>query len=492
MTRRCRRNLARRSGLVAIFMTACIASAVAWAPAASAAPGGVERTPVMGWSSWSFLRFGVDTKRIEGEAKALVTTGLKKYGYDYVNVDDNWYVCPGPQGPKVDRDGRWVVDNQEFHHVGSENGLAAVAAYVHRLGLKFGIYETPGISKQAVKANTRVAGTSYTADEIATKQPQNNYNCGGMVGLNYRSPGAQDYVDSVVDQLASWGIDYIKLDGITNRQSAVVQAWSRAVAQSGRPMVLNITQGSYTIKLAPTLKRYANQWEFAPDIEINGPDEGSGSTCNTPPYTGCRSVFPFTSYAHWFDRFNAVAQWQPYGGPGGFNDYDSIEVGDGARKAGMSPAAEKSQLSLWALGSAPLILGVNLTGKITNAFGSSGGLTRADRRLLENRRVIAVDQDAIDASRIADKRHVQIFAKREAAGDAVVGLFNTDQSAGASPELITTTASALGLPADSAGYRIVNLWSGATRVVSAKGTVRAEVPPEGVALLRVVAIAKAS
>ena len=492
MTRQWRGNHARRAGAAAIFTAACLASALAWAPVASAAAGGVERTPVMGWSSWSFLRFGVDAQRIEAEAKALVTTGLKKYGYDYVNVDDNWYVCPGPQGPKVDRNGRWVVDSHEFPKVGSKNGIAAVADYVHRLGLKFGIYLTPGISKQAVKANTRVAGTSYTADEIATKQPQNNYNCSGMVGLKYSSPGAQDFVDSVVDELASWGIDYIKLDGITDRQSAVVRAWSQAIAQSGRPIVLNITQGSYTIKIAPTLKRYANQWEFAPDIEINGPDEGSGPTCNTPPYTGCRSVFPFTSYAHWFDRFNAVAQWEPYGGPGGFNDYDSIEVGDGARRAGMPPAAEKSQLSLWALGAAPLILGVNLTSKVTNAFGSSGGLTRADRRLLENRRVIALDQDSIDASRIADRRHAQIFAKREAAGDAVAGLFNTEQSAGARRELITTTASALGLPADSAGYRIVDLWSaGATRVVSAKGIVRAEVPPEGVALLRVVPIAQA-
>ncbi|MGH3204674.1 MAG: hypothetical protein ACRDOA_19430, partial [Streptosporangiaceae bacterium] len=111
------------------------------------------------------------------------------------------------------------------------------------------------------------------------------------------------------------------------------KAWQAAIQQSGRPMVLNITQGSYTIKLAPVLKKYANQWEFAPDIEINGPDEGSANSCNAPPYTGCLSVFPLTSYAHWSDRFGDVAQWQPYGGPGGFNDYDSIEVSDGRPKA---------------------------------------------------------------------------------------------------------------------------------------------------------------
>jgi hypothetical protein len=100
-----------------------------------------------------------------------------------------------------------------------------------------------------------------------------------------------------VDELASWGVDYIKLDGISNSNGADVEAWQAAIQQSGRPMVLNITQGSYTIKLAPTLQEYADQWEFAPDIELNGPDEGSADACNAPPYTGCLSVFPLTSYA---------------------------------------------------------------------------------------------------------------------------------------------------------------------------------------------------
>ena len=65
----------------------------------------------------------------------------------------------------------------------------------------------------------------------------------------------------------------------------------------------------------------------------------------------------------------------------------------------MSYAAEESQLSLWALGSSPLILGVDLTSKVTNAYGASSGLHLADLSLLMNRQVIEVDQDSIDASR---------------------------------------------------------------------------------------------
>jgi Alpha galactosidase C-terminal beta sandwich domain/Alpha galactosidase A len=484
-------------------LPAAMLSAATVAPAAHAAtaypPGGPDQTPVMGVSGWSFLRLGSDTAQVEGEASALVSTGLAAAGYQYVNIDDGWYQCPGSQGPNVDAYGRWVINTTAYPNVGSENGIQALAAYVHGLGLKFGIYLTPGISSQAVTENTPILGTSYTADSIATTTSENNYNCGGMVRINYSKPGAQPFINSIVDELASWGVDYIKLDGMTNSNGPDVEAWQAAIQQSGRPMVLNITQGSFTTKLAPTLKEYANQWEFAPDIEINGPDEGSGSGCNSPPYTGCLSVFPLTSYAHWDDRFADVANWQSYGGPGGFNDYDSIEVGDGSTDSGMSLAASETQLSLWSLGSAPLILGSDLTSSVTNAYGTSAALNATDFSLLTNTQVIEVDQDAIDASRIADvgspgsKAGHQVFSKLEPSGDAIVGLFNTTTKTSSSAVTISTTASAIGLPADPNGYLVQDLWGSNSVVVggqqsfdiSSAGNISATVPPEGVALYRV-------
>jgi hypothetical protein len=496
-------NRLTRLLMATVTATPLLLAAVTSIPAAQAAtayPGGPDPTPIMGWSGWSFLRQGADAARVEGEARALVSTGLARAGYRYVNIDDGWYQCPGPQGPNVDHYGRWVVDAAKYPDVGPENGVQALAAYVHRLGLKFGIYETAGISRQAVAENTPILGTRYTADEIATTKPQNNYNCGGMVKIDYSKPGAQAYVDSVVDELASWGVDYIKLDGITNSNGPDIKAWQAAIHHSGRSIVLNITQGSYTIKLAPVLKKYANQWEFAPDIEINGPDEGSATSCNSPPYTGCLSVFPLTSYTHWSDRFADVAQWQPYGGPNGFNDYDSIEVGDGSADSGMSLAASESQLSLWSLGSAPLILGSDLTSSVTNAYGTSAGLTPRDYQLLTNRQVIGVDQDAIDASRIAVAGKPgraagdQVFAKVERRGDAVVGLFNTTTTLSSAPVTISTTAAAIGLRPDPHGYLVQDLWGRQSVVVggrgffriSSAGLIRATVPAEGVALYRVI------
>jgi hypothetical protein len=425
----------------------------AGAPPARAENNGVERTPIQGWSSWSFLRDQPTAAKIEAQAGALHASGLEQAGYQYVNLDDFWYRCPGKQGPDVDQYGRWVINKTRFPSAGEANGIEAVADHVHRLGLKFGIYVTPGISKQAVAENTKIAGTSYTADQIAEPSVrENNYNCGGMVGVDYSKPGAQAYTDSWADLLASWGVDYVKLDGITNQNTADIKAWSTALRQTGRPMVLDITEGSFTQAIAPTLMKYANQWEFSPDIECYNCEPGSSS-------------YPLTSWHNVKLRFDAVAKWQPDAGPGGFNDYDSIEVGNGASD-GLTPAERQVQLSLWSLGAAPLILGVDLT-----------HLDPADLALLKNPAVLAVDQDAIAAKRVVNGTKTQVFSKKEPAGDVIVGLFNT----GAATRTVSVAPGKLGLPAGRQ-YRLANLWTGGASVA---GSISATVPSHGVALFRV-------
>ncbi len=110
--------------------------------------------------------------------------------------------------------------------------------------------------------------SGYTADQIATTTPEQNYNCGGsegnaggMVGLNFSSPGAQLFVNSWADTLASWGVDFVKLDGIRYPTDVPeIKAWSLALHQTAEPINFDATEG-YTVKLAPTLEKYANQWE---------------------------------------------------------------------------------------------------------------------------------------------------------------------------------------------------------------------------------------
>ncbi len=449
-------------------------------PTASAEDNGVGLTPAMGWSSWSFLRSRPTAAKIEAEARALVKSGLAKVGYRYVNLDDFWYVCPrgdgsvttgnSPVGPEVDRYGRWVTNSNFPPGPNGENGIEVVAKYVHSLGLKFGIYVTPGISIQAVKKNTVVLGkngkpSGYTAKEIAnTSLYETNYNCGydpnngggngAMVGLNYKSPGAQDFIDSWADEFASWGVDYLKLDGVSNFDIPDVKAWSKALRQTGRPIHLELSN-SLNINFASTWEKYSNGWRTGSDIECYSCEQAGSS-------------YPLTSWANVELRFDQVAVWQPYGRPGAFNDYDSIEVGNG-NNDGLTVPERKTQLSLWSLASSPLILGTDLT-----------HLDRTDLALLKNTAVISVDQDAVDASRIAEGPNWQIFAKNDKEG-VVVGLFDT----GSRPERITTTGSQLRLKSSRA-YELDNLWSHRSSRIG--GIIAARVPSHGVALYRVTAL----
>jgi Alpha galactosidase A len=150
------------AALVALGLMASLSSP----PAVMAESNGVGLMPAMGWSSWSFLRAAPTAPAVQAQAKAMVRSGLARVGYEYVNVDPGWYSCPGAQGPAVDRYGRWDIDANGFPSHGSVSGIKAVADYVHHLGLKFGLYVTPGISEQAVARNTVIKGTRSHADDI--------------------------------------------------------------------------------------------------------------------------------------------------------------------------------------------------------------------------------------------------------------------------------------------------------------------------------------
>jgi hypothetical protein len=469
-----RRRLTRALTAVLMAVPLVVASSVAYvATSASAAqaetnpPPRTDLKPVLGWSSWSFFRKTPDAATDEAAARAMKSSGLEALGYQYINQDDFWYQCPGPQGPDVDQYGRWETDPTKFPSgTNGENGIQVVASYVHSLGLKFGIYVTPGISEQAVKENTPIKGTPYTADEIAEPSvSESNYNCGGMVGIDYSKPGAQAYVNSIASEFASWGVDFVKLDGIADTNKPDVEAWSNAIRQSGRAMQLDVTEGDYTTALGPTLDKYATQWEYSPDIENYG---GTG----------------LTNYANAAVRFGTLASWEPtYGGQkfDGYNDFDSVEVGncndpvsfsdsfgsvsypDGD---GLTLPQRQTVLSLWSLAASPLILGTDLT-----------QLCQTDLALLKNKAVLSVDQDGIDSSMISNGSTEKVIAKTER-GDVVVGLFNTT----AKPEVISTTASAIGLHA-SGSYLLNNLWTHSTTKSSSKITTT--VPAYGVAFYRV-------
>ena len=255
-------------------------------------------------------------------------------GYQYVNLDDFWYVCPGSQGPEVDPWGRWATNDQAFPPgPAGENGIKVVADYVHRLGLKFGIYVTPGISKQALAADTPVLAEAARRATGRTRSPNRRTRSTTTTAVGWSAsttgpPGAQEFINSWADEFAAWGADYVKLDGVGSFDIADVEAWSRALRQTGRPMHLELSN-ALNIKYGPTWEAYSNGWRTTDDIECYACEDNGSS-------------YPLTDWANVSSRFAAVADWQPYGQPGGFNDYDSIEVGNGTKDGLTSPNARRS------------------------------------------------------------------------------------------------------------------------------------------------------
>ena len=445
----------------AATLTGAVVSTIGAAPPAAAEANGVGLTPAMGWSSWSYIRHDPTAADIEAQAKAMVSSGLNSAGYLYVNVDDFWYDCPGSQGPDVDSYGRWVTNASSFPPSSSgENGIAVVADYVHSLGLKFGLYVTPGISDQAVSENTPIEGTSYTASSIANGASEANYNCGGMQGINYSAPGAQDFINSWADEFASWGVDYLKLDGVGDSDIGDVQAWSSALEQSGRPIHLELSN-SLDIANAGTWAQYSNGWRTGGDIECYC---GSNSAGNPQPLTTWGSIQ---------GRFAQIAQWQPYGGPGAFNDYDSIEFGDGPTIDGLTTAEGQSQYGLWAMAAAPLLLGGDLT-----------QLNSTELADLKNSNIVAVDQDGIDATRIVSNVNQQAYAKTEQNGDVILGLFNYN---GSGSQTVTVSLAAAGITGSASA---TDLWTGAS-AGTLSGTYSVTLAAGATQILRLVPVAGA-
>ncbi|MCQ9129524.1 alpha-galactosidase [Streptomyces hilarionis] len=422
---------------------------------APASDNGRSLRPAMGWSSWSFVRRTPTEAKIEAQADALVSSGLKDHGFVYVNLDDFWQKCDD-NGFVVDSYGRWSVDPAKF-----PGGIKALADRVHSKGLKFGFYVTPGIARNAVSRNTPIEGTPYHAKDIAdTSKTEKNYNCKNMYAIDYDKPGAQEFVNSWARQFASWGVDYLKIDGVGSADIPDVEAWDEALRASGRPIAFALSN-NLPIADAPTWRRLANSWRTQGDVECYcGPgSNGSG--------------YPLTDWSHVSKRFDSAAAWQPYAGPGGWNDLDSLEIGNGDR-VGLTADQRRSHFTLWAMAAAPLLLGTDLT-----------QLDSVDRAMLTNDRLTGVDQDGVAARRIVDSGAKEVWSKKESDGQYVVALFNTAASGSAT---VSVNWSQVGF---SGSGDVSDLWSGSHKGVIA-GSYSATLRPGETRLVRVRPVGSAT
>ena len=263
--------------------------------------------PPMGWNSWD--SFGQAMTEVEAKANAdFMAAKLARYGWRYIVVDIQWYEpqMMGPDYPlesraDVDGFGRFRPAENKFPSAAGRKGLKPLADYVHGKGLKFGLHIVRGIPRKAVEQNTPIEGTSYRAADIALKTDYCPWNV-DQWGVAVTKPGAQEWYDSFFRLLASWGVDFVKVDDISQPYRArEIEILRAAIDKSGRPIVLSLSPGPTPIEKAGHVAQNANMWRLLSDL-----------------WDYWDQVLP---------AFRKLHDWAPYAGPGHWPDPDMLPLG---------------------------------------------------------------------------------------------------------------------------------------------------------------------
>ncbi|HEY1766614.1 MAG TPA: glycoside hydrolase family 27 protein [Terracidiphilus sp.] len=363
------RSLLPAAVLLAAFFSAPLFHAQTLAP-----------TPPMGWNSWDSYGLTIDEDQFK--ANATVLARLRQYGWQYAVIDEGWYMA-NPSGKTVEEkrylwnpNGLLVPAPDRFPSAANGAGFKAAADWTHAQGLKFGIHILRGIPRQVVAANLPIAGSRFTAADAADTTSPCPWDEGNW-GVKDNAAG-QAYYDSMLKLYAAWGIDFIKVDCISDRpyRPTEIRQIAEAIRKTGRPIVLSLSPGPTALEHAAEVAKYAQMWRLADDhwdgwSFPHAPDHGE---------------FPFGLRSE-FDR---IAQWYVYTGQGNWPDPDMLPIGylgpnpgwGEARQSRYTQDEERTEFTLWAVTRSPLILGANLT-----------RLDDFTRSLLSNQDVLFMNQN---------------------------------------------------------------------------------------------------
>src|SRR5271157_4047974 len=372
--------------------------------------------PPMGWSSWNSFSNTIDSKIVMEQAEAMVNSGMKQAGYQYINIDEGWWL-----GAR-DANGNIVVDAKQWPALqpGEHNGdMSNIVRFIHSLGLKAGTYTDAG-----------EAGCGFYGPDLGPPMPHT---------------GSEGHYDQDFLQFAEWGFDYVKVDWCGGdhenldpavQYAEIARAINRAEKISGHRLYYSICNwGS------------KSPWTWAPgiggvaaDIWRTSGDIVAPIVANTP--NGSRKA----SIKGVLDNFDQGIP--PFAQHTGFyKDPDMMMVG----MPGLSETQNRVHMSLWAISGAPLIVGADLT-----------NLNKSTTAILTNSDVLAVDQDAlgVQAIKVAEPQPgLQVWARPLATPGAHAVLLLNRNAAPAEAAKIAVDWNAIGLDA-SVPATVKDVWSG--------------------------------
>jgi len=348
----------------------------------------IALTPPMGWNSWNCFAGAVSEDRVKRAADAMVKSGLVNHGWTYINVDDYWQnhrssKDPTLQGPFRDKNG-FIVPNSRFPDI------KGMADYIHKLGLKAGLYSSPG-----------------------------PWTCGGCAGSwQHEQQDAETY--------AKWGFDYLKYDWcsygavvsepVTNvmtvRSSGSPEKKGEEAIRPYKLMGQFLREQKRDIIFSLCQYGMADVWKWGGSVNGNC-WRTTGDIIDLWEKTDKKWQGSVTSIG--FDQDKAA----PYAKPGNWNDPDMLVVGEVGwghmHPSRLTPDEQYTHISLWCLLSAPLLIGCDM--EKFDAFTLN---------LLSNDEVLALDQDALgkQATCVLKDGDVRVYEKELADDGRAFGIFN--------------------------------------------------------------------
>jgi len=314
-------------------------------------------TPPLGWNSWNCWGLSVSDPKVRASADGMVKSGLIRHGWTYMNIDDGW------EAPERAPETGAIRTNEKF------TDMKGLSNYVHSLGLKIGIYSSPG-----------------------------PFTCGGYLGSwQHETQDAQTWAD--------WGIDYLKYDWCSYERIAPqnpdlaelkkpYEVMRAALNNTGRDIVYSLCQYGM-----------GNVWQWGEAVGGNlwrttGDIVDTWESLQGIGFSQGKSA-PFARPGHWNDPDMLIVGW--------------VGWGDNLHQTRLTPSEQYTHISLWALQSAPMLIGCDLS-----------RIDDFTYNLLANNEVLAIDQDALGkaATPMLVKDDYQVWVKELADGSRAVGIFN--------------------------------------------------------------------
>jgi alpha-galactosidase len=392
----------------------------------------------MGWNSWDAYAQNITEAQVKENAD-FVAKNLKQYGWQYIVVDEGWYLPdPGPstqvnKGFAMDAAGRFLPSVTRFPSAGGDAGFKPLGDYLHAEGLKFGIHILRGIPKGAVEKNLPIADSSFYATDAADQSdtcPWNTYD----YGVKDNAAG-QAYYDSLAKQYAGWGVDFIKVDCISDHpyKADEIRMIRQALDKTGRPIVLSLSPGPTNPSHAGEVRKYAEMWRISDDFWDHW------------------GVWPRHEFSQGLlQQFTTAAAWAPFTGDGHWADADMLPIGHLGPQPGEGPVRDsmlthdeaRTLLTFWAIFRSPLMIGANLPA--SDAFTQS---------LLTNPEVIAVDQRSTGNHPVVQTQQVAAWTAHRSDGNGeYLAMINL------SDEPTTLNYRWVDLGYSGKNYRIRDLW----------------------------------